>query len=261
MWVYNQDMIINSQKEENILKEAGEISVNILKQVGKNIKEGITPLELDNIAGELCRKYKVKPNFKKVEGYHFNTCISVNDVAVHGIPNSIPLKKGDLVSIDFGIVYKGFNTDHCWTWSVGQPSDKNRKLLLAGRKAVENCLPLAITGNYTGDLGYEMERVAKENGFNVLRMFVGHGIGKSLHEEPDIPAYGRKHTGTRLITGMVICIECQVVDDDGNIKIDSDGWSARTSHGGNSVMFEYMVIVDNKYPTVLTNTLDWDFIA
>ena len=254
-------MIINSQKEENILKEAGEISVNILKQVGENIKESITPLELDNIAGELCRKYKVKPNFKKVEGYHFNTCISVNDVAVHGIPNLIPLKKGDLVSIDFGIVYKGLNTDHCWTWSVGQPNSENKKLLLAGRKAVENCLPLAVTSNYTGDLGYEMERVAKENGFNVLKMFVGHGIGRSMHEEPDIPAYGRKHTGTRLITGMVICIECQVVEDDGNINIDRDGWSARTSHGGNSVMFEYMVIVDNKYPTVLTNTLDWDFVA
>ncbi len=254
-------MIINNKKEENILKEASTTSLSILKKLGENLRVGVTPLEIDERAGLLCREYKVKPAFKKVRGYNYNTCISVNDVAVHGIPKDIPLKDGDLVSIDFGIIYKGFYTDHCWTWSIGKPNDKNSKLLKAGREAVENCLPLAITGNYTGDLGNEMERVAKENGFKILKMFVGHGIGKTLHDLPDIPAYGKKGSGTRLVTGMVICIECQVVDDNGRVVIDNDGWSAKTANGGNSVMFEYMVIVDNVKPIILTDTRDWDTVS
>ena len=254
-------MVINKQKDIETLQEGADISVEILKRLGESIKEGVTSLKIDELAGQLCREYKVKPSFKRVKGYDFNTCISVNDVAVHGIPKDIPLKKSDLVSIDFGIIYKGFNTDHCWTWSVGKPNNENEKLLLAGRNAVENCLPLAITGNYTGDLGHEMERVAKKNGFNILKMFVGHGIGKTLHDLPDIPAYGNKGSGTRLVTGMVICIECQVVNDTGKVYIDSDGWSAKTENGGNSVMFEYMVIVNNDKPIVLTNTLDWNTVT
>lgn len=253
-------MVVNKQKDIETFKEGASISVHILKKLGESIKEGVTPLELDEMAGMLCRESKVKPSFKRVKGYNFNTCISVNDTAVHGIPKDIPLQFGDLVSIDFGIIYKGFNTDHCWTWSVGKPNKENEKLLIAGRQAVENCIPLAVTGNHTGDLGHEMERVAKENGFNILKMFVGHGIGKNLHDYPDIPAYGNKGTGTTLVTGMVICVECQVVNDTGKVYVDSDGWSAKTENGGNSVMFEYMLIVDNEKPIILTNTLDWDIL-
>lgn len=254
-------MVITKQRDIETLKEGATISVNILKQLGESIREGITPLEIDEMAGLLCREYKVKPSFKRVQGYNFNSCISVNDTAVHGIPKDISLKKGDLISIDFGIIYKGFNTDHCWTWSVGKPNKENEKLLLAGRQAVENCIPLAITGNHTGDIGHEMERVAKENGFNILKMFVGHGIGRSLHDYPDIPAYGKRGSGTTLVTGMAICIECQVVNDTGRVYIDDDGWSAKTENGGNSVMFEYMLIVDNQKPIILTNTLDWDTVS
>lgn len=250
-------MIINKAKDEKTLREASSISVSILKQLGEDIREQITPLEIDRRAAVLCREYNVKPAFKRVQDYNFNSCISVNDVAVHGIPKDIPLKQGDLISIDFGIIYKGLYTDHCWTWSIGKPNKKNEKLISAGREAVENCLPLAISGNHTGDLGNEMERVAKKNGFNVLKMFIGHGIGKTLHDSPDIPGYGKKGSGTFLVDGMVICIECQVVDDTGEITIDPDGWSAKTKHGGNSVMFEYMVIVEKDKPTILTNTLDW----
>lgn len=254
-------MIVRNSKEENILVEAGRISVKILEELKENIKVGSTPLDIDNQAGLLCRKYGVHPAFKRVNGYSFNTCISINDVAVHGIPKDIPLKKGDLISIDFGIVYKKMYTDHCWTWSIGKPDSKNLKLLLAGRKAVENALPKAVVGNRTGDLGYEMDSEASKNGFTTLSIFVGHGIGKTLHDDPDIPAYGDKGKGTLLEDGMVICIECQVVDDVDDVKIDKDGWSAKTVHGGNSVMFEYMVIVREKEPIIITNTLDWDMVA
>ena len=254
-------MIVTKPKDERLLREASKISVLILKKLGERIKEGVTPLDIDTYAGVLCKKYGVKPAFKKVQGYNYNTCISVNEVAVHGIPKDIPFKNGDLISIDFGIVYKGVYTDHCWTWSLGKPNESNKKLLLAGRKAVENCIPLCISGNHTGDIGHEMERVAKENGFNVLKMFVGHGIGKSLHDIPDIPAYGRKGTGALLVDGMVICIECQVVNDTGKVVIDDDGWSAKTKNGGMSVMYEYMLIVRKEFPDILTETRDWDIVV
>lgn len=250
-------MIVKSKSEEKILKEATKISVAILKQLGEKVRVGVTPLQIDYEAGFLCKKNGVIPAFKKVEGYNYNTCISVNDVAVHGIPKDIPLRIGDLVSIDFGIIYKGIYTDHCWTWCVGKADSKKMKLLLAGRNAVENALNKAVVGNRTGDLGYEMEKEAVENGFNVLSVFVGHGIGKGLHEEPDIPAFGEKGQGTILEDGMVICIECQVVDDEDEIRIGNDQWSAHTINGGNAVMFEYMVIVRRNSPTILTNTLKW----
>jgi methionyl aminopeptidase len=254
-------MIIKNPKDELMLREAAEISVDILSEVGGNIKEGITPLELDNLAGELCKEYGVEPSFKTVDDYQYNTCISVNDVAVHGIPKDIPLKNGDLVSIDFGIIHKGYFTDHCWSWSVGKPSAENAKLLEAGRRAVENAVEKAIAGNHTEDLGYEMESEAKRNGYNVLKIFVGHGIGRSLHELPDVPAYGKKGRGDLLVDGMVICVECQVVDDNGKIYTDKDGWSVHTQNGGNSVMFEYMVIVRKNKPVILTDTLAWSTIA
>lgn len=254
-------MIITKPKDERILRDAAEISVDILRQLRDVIKEGVTPLELDILAGTLCSKYGVEPAFKSVGGYKYNSCISVNDVAVHGIPKDIPLKKGDLISIDFGIIHKGMFTDHCWTWSVGAPNAKNEKLLLAGKRAVDNAVNKAIVGNKTGDLGYEMESEAKRNGFNVFRMFVGHGIGKSMHQAPEVPAYGSKGSGYLLVDGMVICIECQVVDDSGQVVIDNDGWSARTQNGGDSVMFEYMVIVRDGQPEVLTDTQDWGYVV
>ena len=254
-------MILKNAKDEKILREACDISVSILKKLGKEIREGIAPLEIDQKAAYWCKKYNVEPAFKRVNGYNFNTCISVNDVAVHGIPKNIPLKKGDLVSIDFGIVYKGMYTDHCWTWCVGKPSKGNQKLLNAGREAVERANMYAIVGNHTGDIGHEIESIAKENGFNVLKIFVGHGIGKTLHDLPDIPAFGKKGKGTLLVDGMVLCIECQVVDDNGDVKIDSDGWSAKTRNGGNAVMFEYMVIVRKDAPEILTDTLSWKVTA
>ncbi len=250
-------MIITKAKDERTIREAANISVDILKELGELLRIGTTPLEIDRQAGFLCKKYNVKPAFKRVDGYNFNTCISVNDVAVHGVPKDIPFKKGDLISIDFGIYHKGIYTDHCWTWSVGKPNEKNKKLIEAGRRSVENAVEKAVVGNTTGDLGYEMENEAKKNGFNIIKMFVGHGIGKTLWEDPEIPAYGKKGTGDILTDGMVICVECQVVDDIDDVEIDDDGWSAKTVNGGNSVMFEYMIVVRKDKPSILTDTLSW----
>ena len=254
-------MVITKPKDEKTLREACTISVDILEQLGEHLHEGVTPLEIDFQAGFLCKKYNVLPAFKRVEGYNFNTCISVNDVAVHGIPKDIPVKKGDLVSIDFGIIYNGIYTDHCWTWSIGEPDSKKAKLIKAGREAVEVAVSKAIVGNRTGDLGFAMRDVAQRYGFTTLSLFVGHGIGKTLHDDPEIPAYGAEGMGKLLTDGMVICVECQVVDDEDDVDIDDDGWSAKTVNGGNSVMFEYMVIVRKDNPVILTDTLNWETVV
>lgn len=250
-------MIIKNKQEELQYIQLCKKSVDILKQLGEMVREGTTPLQIDRKAGELCKQNKVHPAFKRVEGYNYGTCISVNDVAVHGIPSNIPLKKGDLVSIDFGIFSNGYYTDHCWTWCVGKANEESKRLLLSGRKAVENAISKAIVGNRTGDLGYEMEQQAAKDGYTTLSIFVGHGIGKVMHDYPEIPAFGERGKGDLLEDGMVLCIECQVVNDIDDIVEDSDGWSTRTINGGNSVMFEYMVIVRKNNPTVLTDTFNW----
>jgi methionyl aminopeptidase len=255
-------MILKNPKEERKYREAAEISMQILQELGNSIKEGVTSLDIDNLALELCKQYHVKPSFKGVGGYKYNSCISVNDIAVHGVPNSTPFKNGDLVSIDFGVIYKGFHTDHCWTWSVGKPSSENLKLMNTAREAVENAANLAISGTYTGDLGNMMETTALKNGYRTVKMFVGHGIGKSLHEFPEIPAFGEPGTGDLLREGMVVCVECQVVDDTGEVYISKeDGWSVHTELGGNSAMYEFMIIVGKRTPEFLTDTRDWPVVA
>ena len=162
-------MVIQKEKEEKILKRACEISVEILKRLKEEIKEGVTPLQLDTQAGLLCKEYSVKPAFREVEGYSFNTCISVNDVAVHGIPKNTPFKKGDLVSVDFGIIYKDIYTDHCWTWSIGEPTEKNRKLLDAGEGGCRESNDECCCRESVGILVNVMERVAKESGFDTFK--------------------------------------------------------------------------------------------
>ena len=255
-------MILKNGKQEKKYREAAEISMEILKALGESIKVGTTTAQIDVLAGQLCKEASVRPSFLGQDGYKYNACISVNDVAVHGVPNDTPLKNGDLVSIDFGVIYKGFHTDHCWTWSVGKPSSDNLKLLNTAKEAVESAANLAVTGAYTGDLGDQMELTAKKNGYRTIKMFVGHGIGKSLHEFPEVPAFGEPGTGDLLVDGMVICVECQVVDDTGEVYIDEkDGWSAHTELGGNSAMYEFMMIVRHDEPVFLTDTRDWGVIA
>ena len=255
-------MVLKNAKQERKYREAADISMEILKALGESIKPNVTTLEIDELAGQLCRGYKVKPSFRGVGGYKYNACISVNDVAVHGVPNDTPLKNGDLVSIDFGVVYKGLCTDHCWTWSVGKPSKKDLKLMTVAKEAVESAANLAVAGTYTGDLGHQMELIAKKNGYKTVKIFVGHGIGKSLHEFPEIPAFGEPGTGDLLVDGMVVCVECQVVDDTGEVYIDAkDGWSAHTENGGSSAMYEFMMIVRHGEPVFLTDTRNWPIIA
>lgn len=258
-------MIIKNSNQRHQYFEACRISVEILKQLYDQVAIGVVPIEIDQLAGKLCEKYGVKPAFYAVQGkkgiYGYNTCIQVNDVAVHGIPDSVnPIKSGDLVSIDFGIIYEGLYTDHCVTVGVGEVSEADKKLLRVGRESVLNATKQAVTGNHTGDLGYVMESQARQAGFDTLKEYIGHGIGTGLHDEPEIPAYGQPHTGDPLHRGEVICVESQVVAGQPKVKTDSDGWTTRTRDGENAVMFEFMVMVDNTKGIIMTPTQDWPLI-
>ena len=255
-------MIIKNKKQDKLIREAADISMKILFELGQNVRKGVKTIEIDELAGKLCKKYGVKPAFKSVEGYYYNTCISINNEVIHGIPvHKDPLKIGDIVKVDFGVIHKGFFTDHCWSFVVERASKADMKLLIASREATENAVKKAITGNKTGDLGYEMSLAAKKYGFNTVWEYVGHGIGKKLHEDhPCITSYGTRNTGEILEDGLIACVECQVVDGSGNIYIDSDGWTVKTLEGGKAAEYEYMVIVRENEPEILTPMFDWPVI-
>jgi len=254
-------MIIKKLKEEKLIREAADISMDILFELGQHVKAGTKTANIDNLADELCKKYHVKPAFKEVPDYYNATCISVNDEVLHGIPNQKNvLKIGDIVKIDFGIVYKGYYTDHCWSFAVENVSKEDMKLLLSSKEATENAVKKAVSGNYTGDLGYEMSKAAKKGNLNTVKEYVGHGIGKNLHDYPDIPSYGTKGTGDLLKDGMVICIECQVVNGSGKVYISPNGWTLKSIEGGKAGMYEYMVIVRDNEPEVLTPMFDWPIV-
>ena len=156
-------MIVKRKQDEDTIKEACDISMKILYELGQNVRKGKMTKEIDDLAGELCKQYSVKPAFKSVSGYDYNTCISVNNEVLHGLPvHKEPLKAGDIVKVDFGIIHKGFYTDHCWTFVVEKASEEDMKLLTAAKEATENALRKAVTGNRKGDLGYEMEHAAKK---------------------------------------------------------------------------------------------------
>ncbi len=257
-------MIIRSQTELNTYKKATKLSTQILSQLRDAIKPGVYPIELDKLAGDLCKKYQVRPSFKGVTfgnlTYKFNSCISINNEILHGIPNSKrKIQEGDLVKIDFGIIYQGFYTDHCFTVGVGKISNEDQKLLKIGRRAVLNAAKLAKPGNTTGSLGHAMHSTAFKAGFDTLKQYIGHGIGRSLHENPGIPAYGQPKSGLELKKNMIICVECQVVSGNDQIYVENNGWTVKTIDGGKGVMFEYMVRVDKK-PEILTQTQDWPLI-
>ncbi|MEA2056717.1 MAG: type I methionyl aminopeptidase [Patescibacteria group bacterium] len=258
-------MIIKDKQTLETYKQAGKLSAKILAQLREKIAVGVTPLEVDQLADELCKQHNVEPNFKGVgkvgNTYRHATCISVNDIVVHGIPNSRAFKKGDLVKVDFGIRYEGLNTDHCFTVGVEKVKPRDLKLIKAARDGILAAAKQAIVGNYTGDLGFIMQAEANKHGFTVAKEFVGHGIGLTLHDDPQIPSYGQPQTGSKLKKGMVLCVEAQYLGGDDTVYIDQDGWTVKTLDLANSAMFEYMVVVQEKQPLFLTPTLDWPIIS
>lgn len=258
-------MQVSSESEINQVTKAAAISTEILHALVQKITPGMTGVDIDQLTGDLCKQHGVKPAFRNNPmapiPFEANLCVSINDEVLHGFPSDKQIvKEGDLVKLDFGILYEGIFTDQCVTVGVGKLSAQDERLAKTAKLLVESAVSKVAPGVRVGVLGYTMHSIAQAAGFDVLKEFVGHGIGKSLWEDPQIPAYGIPTSGAKLKVGQVICVEAQVVAGSDEVYIDDDGWTVKTVDSSHGVMFEYMVLVTDKGFSVLTDTKNWPII-
>ncbi len=249
-------IILKDQKEIEILRKANSIVAWVLNKLKENLVEGITTYDLDQMAEQEIEKKGGKPAFKGYRGYPATLCISLNNEVVHGIPRKDRvLKQGDLVSMDVGVVYDGYIGDAAISATVGQASPEAARLIKVTENALMQGIAQARPKNRLGDISHAIQRVVEKAGYSVVKQFVGHGVGKSLHEPPEIPNYGRKGRGPVLKPGMVLAIEPMVNMGSHEVKILEDGWTAVTKDGSLSAHFEHSVAITKHGPIILS-TLD-----
>ena len=253
-------MIIETEQEFQILKEAGGRLASILFKVMEKAKPGAITLELDEYAEKLILESGGRPSFKGYKTaaaknpFPASLCVSINNEVVHGIPskNRI-LREGDLVSFDLGMEYKSFYVDMARTIGIGKIDKTAAKLLPVGEHALQIAASKAIRGNYLGDIGAAVQRYVESNGFNVCRKLVGHGVGRAVHEEPEIPNFGKPKTGLKLENGMILALEPMVIEGEFDVALDKNGWTWKTKDGSRAVHFEDTVIVGEKITERITN--------
>lgn len=222
--------------------------------VGKSIKPGISTGELDKIAEDYIRSQGAVPNFKGYSGYPATACISINNEVIHGIPSKKRiLKSGDIVSVDLGAAFEGYNGDNAATFAVGDISDEAKRLIDATRESLYEGIKAARAGGRIGDIGYAIQSYVEARGFSVVREFVGHGIGTKLHEAPEVPNYGTSGKGIRLMPGMTIAIEPMINMGLPGVKTLSDGWTVETKDGSLSAHFEHTIAITTDGPQIMTN--------
>ena len=243
---------IKTPQEIELMAEAGKILTACHRELRNIIRPGITTLQIDKIADDFIQSHGAKAEQKGYQGYPFATCASVNDEICHGFPNQTPLKEGDIVTIDMVVNLNGWQADSAWSYPVGQISEQAEKLL----KVTKECLYLginnAVIGNRLGDISYAIQTHAEAYKFSVVRDFTGHGIGREMHEEPQVLHYGNPHKGVKLCEGMVFTIEPMINIGAYKLTIDKNGWTARTADGSLSAQYEHTIAVTQNGPLVLT---------
>ncbi|MEE0844945.1 MAG: type I methionyl aminopeptidase [Eggerthellaceae bacterium] len=246
-------IILKSAGEIEAMKAAGELSARVLREVGAHCKPGVSTLELDEIAETFIREHGGTPAFKGYGGFPGSICASINEQIVHGIPSSeTVLKDGDIISIDTGAIVDGWVGDNAWTYPVGKVSEESKKLLAVGEKCMWAGVGAARAGNRMGDVGHAIQSIAEAEGYSVVREYVGHGIGRDMHEEPNVPNFGHRHWGIPLMKGMVLAIEPMVNAGTRRTCVMDDGWLVCTRDGKPSVHFEKTVAITADGPLVLT---------
>jgi len=246
-------IICKSPPEIEKLRNSGRLVREILEEMRRRVQPGVTTLDLERFAEKRLRQLGVAPAFKGYRGYPCCLCASVNEEIVHGIPSGRRvLKAGDIVSLDLGIVLKGYYGDSALTVPVGEISEPLKKLLRVTEESLELAIQHVRAGNRLGDISAAVQQHAERNGFSVVREFVGHGIGREMHEEPQIPNFGKPGHGPLLKTGMVLAIEPMVTEGGNAVRVLDDHWTAVTADGGYSAHFEHMVAVTSNGPDVLT---------
>lgn len=269
--------LIKTSKEIELMRESGRIAALILAEIKKIVKPGITTTELNKIAEDLIKKYDVKPAFKDYDGFPASLCTSINDTVVHGVPNDVPLKEGDVLGLDFGVIYDGWYSDLAETLLIGssrvfeseEASDKvfyeARRLIRVTKKALKLGIKKARPGNTTGDIGNTIERYIKNEGYEVVKDLAGHGIGRKLHEEPQIPNFGSRRSGYKLEPGMVIAIEPMVIAapvssvggfgkqaSKSDVKLHKDNFGYASTHKYLTAHFEHTIAITERGSEILT---------
>lgn len=246
---------IKSEREIELLRIAGNIVYETHQYLKKFIKPGITTLELDKLADNFIKSKDATPSFKGYDGFPASICTSVNQEVVHGIPGSYKLKNGDIISIDIGACYKGYHGDSAWTYPVGDISLEKQELLKYTHEALFQGLEEVKPGNRIGDISFRIEDYAKKHNLGVVKELVGHGVGTSIHEDPDVPNYGKKGTGPKLKKGMVLAIEPMLNLGSPEIVVLEDNWTIETRDYSPSAHFEHTVVVTDDGYEILTGAM------
>jgi len=244
---------IKSAEEIELLKISNRLVTDTLAELAKYVRPGISTIELDRVAETFIRDHHGKPGFLGYNGFPNTLCTSVNSEVVHGIPSEYRLKDGDIISIDCGVLLNGYYGDSAYTFTIGQLEETVSKLLETTKEALFNGIKQAKEGNRLGDIGHAVQHHAESRGFSVVREMVGHGIGKNLHEEPEVPNYGKRGTGLKLKSGMVLCIEPMINMGEKFIRQQKDGWTIITRDNLPSAHYELAVAIRGNEPDVLTS--------
>jgi methionyl aminopeptidase len=241
-----------TDQEIELIRQSGDLLGRTHAEVAKLIKPGVKTSELDKVAYDFIVNHGGAPSFKGYNGFPYSLCISVNENVVHGMPGDYKLKEGDIVSIDCGVLLNGFHSDSAYTYSVGNVSDEIQKLLSATKDSLYKGIEQAVSGNRIGDIGSAVQQHVEAVGFSVVRELVGHGIGRDLHEGPEVPNYGKRGKGVKLAEGMVLAIEPMVNAGKKNVIQEADGWTIRTADRRFSAHFEHTVAVKKGKADILT---------
>src|SRR5687768_11770185 len=243
-----------SKEEIELIRESCMLVSETLAYVASVLRPGITTLEVDKAAEDFILSNNARPSFKNYKGFPFTCCISVNDAIVHGFPSDKELKDGDVVSVDVGVYKNGFHGDSAYTFAIGRASEEVKKLLAATKTSLYKGIEKAVSGNRIGDISFAVQDYTeKQLGYGVVRELVGHGLGKSLHEDPQVPNYGKRGSGAKMQEGLVIAIEPMINMGVKHVWYDDDGWTVRTKDGKPSAHYEHTVCVKKDRADVLSS--------
>jgi len=248
-------IIYKTDAEVGLMQQSAQLVSKTLTEVAKVLKPGMTTMELDKLCDEFVHDHHAIPSFKNYKSsYPFSICASVNDVVVHGFPNNEPLEEGDIVSIDLGVILNGWHGDHAYTFVLGNVSEEALKLVRVTKESLYKGIEKAVAGNRIGDISYAIqEHTEKKNGYGVVRELVGHGLGRSMHEDPQMPNYGKRGNGPKMNENMVLAIEPMINLGTREVYTDRDGWTVRTQDGKPSVHFEHDVCVKRNKALILSD--------
>lgn len=244
--------IYKTEDEIELIRESSLLVGKTLAELAKHIHPGQNTLALDKIANEFIRDHHGVPGFLNYNGFPNSICASVNSAVVHGLPNATPLEEGDILSLDIGVIKQGYWGDSAYTFGVGQVSEEGRQLMDVTRQSLMLAIEQAVAGKRLGDIGYAVQQYAESHGYGVVRDLVGHGVGKNLHEAPEVPNYGKRGQGLVLQEGLVIAIEPMINMGTRSVKQMKDGWTIRTADGKPSAHFEHTLVIRKDKAEVLS---------